>query len=80
MEVCPKQLEAVEVVGAPQAAGVPQADCVEMGGGSFEICGVDARNRYAGLDEDRNEEKMVQKKSWEHYRTYYENRPAPPPQ
>ena len=50
-----------------------------MGGGSFEICGVDVHNRYASLDDDYNEEEMGQKKSWEHYRTYYENCPAPPP-
>ena len=79
VEVCLKQLEAVEAVGVHQAAGVPQADCVEMGGDSSEICGVDVHNRYAGLDEDHNEEKMVQSKSWEYYRTYYENRSAPPP-
>ena len=75
VEVCPKQLEAVEAVGVPQAVAAPPADCVEMGGGSFEICGVDVHNRYAVLDE----EKTVQKKSWEYYRTYYENRSAPPP-
>ena len=75
----PKQLEAVEAVGVPQAVAAPPADCVEMGGGSFEICGVDVHNRYASLDDDHNEEEMVQKKSGEHYRTYYEKRPAPPP-
>ena len=63
----------------PQAVAAPPADCVEMGGGSFEICGVDVHNRYASLDDDRNEEEMAQKKSWERYRNYYENCPAPPP-
>ena len=75
MEVCHKQLEAVEAVGVPQAPAAPPADCVEMGGLSFEINGVDVRNRYAVLDEERT----AQKQNWEYYRTYYENRSAPPP-
>ena len=78
VEACPKQLEAVEV---NEEAATKLAECVEAGGGSFGICGIDVHNRYARLTaEDNDEEKKpLQKKSWEDWRTHYQNLPALPP-
>jgi len=81
VEVCPKQLEAVDVA---EDAATKVADCVEAGGGSFEICGIEVNNRYACLatedsDDDEEEKKSSPKKTWEDWRHHYQNLPAPQP-
>ena len=48
--------------------GTSDAQCMDVGGGSFFIDCFETGNKYAGLAED-----------WTDWREYYSSIPAPPP-
>ena len=73
-KVCPTQANAVEPDnnGAQMGKDTSDAQCMDVGGGSFYIDCIETNNRYSELSEDDGNS------SWTDWRGYYKSTPAPP--
>ena len=87
-KVCPTVVNSVEQENTNSGAGngTADAECVDVGGGSFYIDCIETSNKFACLAEDdecaqpeSQWGRMFACSDWTDWREYYSSIPAPPP-